>query len=180
MATQGSSYRVRFGWDPRSAAAVAVCVLFAAAAALPAPSAVLRVALLTLFGGGALVLAADAFSRKEALRVDAWGIVLGGGPLRYRATTRKVPWAGIEAVVLFEQQLPYRRRMLHVGLACRTGAPVGRAAGAVLGVLTAQVPPEVAARSAAVNGRRLDERRPERAVGDVAPPGVEPTDARRR
>ncbi|MEV0251418.1 hypothetical protein AB0H76_32830 [Nocardia sp. NPDC050712] len=78
--------------------------LFVAAAILvPGMSPVLRIATLLLFGGGGLLLVAVALSRKVALRVDQAGITLGGQPLRYESGTLRIPWAEVQAVVLWRQ-----------------------------------------------------------------------------
>ena len=86
-------------------------------------SLVLRVVTLVFFGGALLVLIATTASRQVALRVDASGVLLGGSPARYRATTRLIPWADISEIVLWRQPLPHGRRMLYVGVSRRPGAP---------------------------------------------------------
>lgn len=86
-------------------------------------SLVLRVVALVFFGGALLVFIATTASRQVALRVDASGVLLGGSPARYRATTRLIPWGDISEIVLWRQPLPHGRRMLYVGVSRCPGAP---------------------------------------------------------
>lgn len=69
----------------------------------PRPIAVLVTA---VFGSFAVISVASALSRKVALRVDAAGVTLGGGPFRYEATTRFHPWDSIAAITLWKRYFP--------------------------------------------------------------------------
>lgn len=165
------AYEARYGWDPKTTAIIVVSLLFAAALFLPGMPLIARIAGWPLFGGGALLMAYGSLSRKVAFRVDETGVLLGGSPARYRATTAHIPWADITDVVLWRQQagttsVPY------IGVVRREGAPAlpgdGPVAHAVLAHLV-PVPPGVAVSSRARNGWRLDERRLSAAVAHFAP-----------
>jgi hypothetical protein len=117
-------------------------------------------------------MAVGPLTRKVALRVDETGVLLGGSPLRYRATTAHVPWEHIEAVALWSQPVP-SSEIPYVGLVRHDGAPPlpgpqGRMARAVGNALT-PVPFEVLMASRAVNGWRLDPARLTTAVTHFAP-----------
>ncbi|GAB3119636.1 hypothetical protein GCM10027160_34060 [Streptomyces calidiresistens] len=177
------AYEERFGWDRRTLGTVALCAVFVGLASLPGMPVVMRVLVYALFGVGGLVMVFVAFSRKVALRVDERGVLLGGSPLRYSATTARVRWNTIEAVVLWEQRLRHTR-MLYVGLARLPGSPPlpGPGRGLDPPIVGARsvghVPPEVLAASVCVNGWRLDEARLAAAVARFAPPGVRVIDTR--
>ncbi|MFJ5772746.1 hypothetical protein [Streptomyces sp. NPDC093094] len=165
-------YEARFGFDRRTSLVVLICAVFTACAFLPDMPPGIRIASLVLFGGGGLVMAAGALTRRVALRVDASGVLLGGSPLRYRATTAHVPWKDIEAVALWSQSVPHSS-IPYVGLVRHEGAPPlpgpqGRTARAVGGALV-PVPFEVLMASRAVNGWRLDTPRLAAAVTHFAP-----------
>ncbi|CAL9587437.1 hypothetical protein [Streptomyces sp. enrichment culture] len=165
-------YEARFGFDRRTCTVLLVCAAFCAGALLPGMPTAARIAVLALFGGGGLVLAVGPLTRKAALRVDETGVLLGGSPLRYRATTAHVPWGHIEAVALWSQQLP-AGEMPYIGLVRHEGAPPlpgprGRMAQAIGDALT-PVPFEVLMASRAVNGWRLDTARLTAAVTHFAP-----------
>ncbi|MEV0246784.1 hypothetical protein AB0H76_09370 [Nocardia sp. NPDC050712] len=78
-------------------------VLAACMIVWPPDSVVLSAAGLTLFIGGGLLGLVNALSRKVALRVDRSGITIGGAPVRYQTSTRRIPWADAESVVLWKQ-----------------------------------------------------------------------------
>jgi hypothetical protein len=110
--TKSPVYEARYGWDRRTVGVVAVSVFFTAVLLLPDIPLFARILGIPLFAGGAVVMSAAALSRKAALRVDGTGVLLGGSPPRYAATTAHVPWADITAVVLWAQDtaggaLPY-------------------------------------------------------------------------
>ncbi|MEU2786892.1 MULTISPECIES: hypothetical protein [Streptomyces] len=164
-------YEARYGWDRRTVGILALCAVFTAALLLPDMPLFARILGLPLFGGGGLFMAFVAMSRKVAFRVDGTGVLLGGSPARYGATTAHVPWSDITGFVFWRQRtgsasLPY------VGVTRREGAPPlpgeGRTAHAVLRHLV-PVPPEVAMSSRAVNGWRLDRDRFAAAVAHFAP-----------
>ncbi|MER7465330.1 hypothetical protein [Streptomyces sp. NPDC097981] len=164
-------YEARYGWDPKTTAVVALSAVFTAALLLPDIPPLARVLGLPLFGAGGLFMAYVAFSHKVAFRVDETGVLLGGSPARYRATSAHVPWSDITAFVLWRQNaggtsLPY------VGVTRRDGAPPlpgdGPKARAVLGALV-PVPAEVAVASRAVTGWRFDKKRLIAAAAHFAP-----------
>ncbi|MGW2559112.1 hypothetical protein ACWCXB_07660 [Streptomyces sp. NPDC001514] len=168
-------YEARYGFDRRTVAVLAVSALFCAAALIPGAdfSWRLQIATLVLFGGGGLLMTAGALTRKVAFRVDESGVLLGGSPLRYRATTVHVPWEDITAVVLWQQRVPHAT-IPWIGVARPEGAPPlpgpgqGRFARAVGGAL-APVPVDLLMASRAVNGWRLDKGRLAAAVAHFAP-----------
>ncbi|GAB7106686.1 hypothetical protein JCM4814A_50000 [Streptomyces phaeofaciens JCM 4814] len=172
MATGSSpEYEARYGWDRRTVGVVAVSAVFTVALLLPGIPLLARILGLPLFGAGGLFMAYVALSRKVAFRVDETGVLLGGSPARYAATTGHVPWADITGVVLWRQEagdasLPY------VGVTRREGAPAlpgdGPTARAVVAHLV-PVPADVAMASRAVTGWRLDRNRLVAAVAHFAP-----------
>ncbi|MFG2598021.1 hypothetical protein [Streptomyces sp. NPDC048462] len=165
------TYQARYGWDRRTAGTVAFAAVFTAVLLLPGVPLLGRLLGLPLFGLGGLFMAYTALSRKVAFRVDETGVLLGGSPARYRATTNHVPWADITGVVLWSQtvggaSLPY------VGLARRKGAPPlfgdGPTARAVVGAFV-PVSADVVMASRAAQGWRLDRERLAAAVAHFAP-----------
>lgn len=171
-----TEYVARYGWNRRSLGVLAGCAGFCAAVLLvpDMPTALMAVTL-GFFGSGALFTVIVASSRKVAFRVDETGVLLGGTPLRYTATTAHVPWEDIEALVLWRQRLPHHQTMPYVGLARREGAPVlpgpgqGPKARALAGFVAPDVPLDVLMASRAVNGWRLDKERLTAAVTAFAP-----------
>ena len=118
------SYEERYRWTRTAGLALAGCVaamlLGILVAGMPV---VLRIALAAVGAWGALFSIAVPVSRKVALRVDARGVTLGGGPFRYEATTRVFPWEEIERVVLWSRLLPFNARVRYVSVERRAGAP---------------------------------------------------------
>jgi hypothetical protein len=173
---EGPVYEAHHGFDRRTLGLLALAVVFTAILAMPGtgtpPAA--RIAGGVFFGGGGLLMAANALTRKVALRVDGTGVLLGGTPLRHRATTVHVPWEDITAVVLWEQRVSHGHRLPWIGVARREGAPPlpgpgqGPMARAVAGALV-PVPFELLMASRQVNGWRLDRRRLTAAVEHHAP-----------
>lgn len=164
-------YQARYGWDRKTAGLVALSVVFTAILLLPDTPLIARILGLPLFGGGGLFLAFAASSRKVALRVDETGVLLGGSPARYAATTDHVPWGDITGVVLWRQAVS-GASLSHVGVSRREGAPPLRGGGprarAAVRFLV-PVPVEVALASRGVNGWRLDKDRLVTAVAHFAP-----------
>ncbi|MER7759214.1 hypothetical protein [Streptomyces sp. NPDC097619] len=168
----GPVYEARYGWDLRTVGVVAICAVFTVALLLLDTIPLFaRVIGLPLFGGGGVLMAYSALSRRVAFRVDAVGVLLGGSPARYAATSALVPWADVTGLVLWRQdavgaKLPY------VGVTRRPGSPAlpgdGPKARAVLAALV-PVSADVAMSSRAVSGWRLDERRLAAAVEHFAP-----------
>ncbi|MGW7362343.1 hypothetical protein ACWGI8_02705 [Streptomyces sp. NPDC054841] len=168
-------YEARYGFDRRTVAVLGGSALFCACLLIPGVgfSWGQRIAVVVLFGGGGLLMAAGALTRKVAFRVDESGVLLGGSPLRYRATTVHVPWEDITAVVLWQQHVQHAT-IPWIGVARPEGAPPlpgpgqGRLARAVGGAL-APVPVDLLLASRAVNGWRLDKGRLGAAVAHFAP-----------
>jgi hypothetical protein len=100
-------YEERFRWTRGAGTALAVCsvslLLGVVATSLP-----LRVFLFAFGGCGAFFSVFVPLSRRVALRVDASGITLGGYAVRYKATTRVVPWPEVQRVFLFKRQTGVR------------------------------------------------------------------------
>ncbi|MFE7748550.1 hypothetical protein [Streptomyces sp. NPDC057428] len=173
-------YEARYGVDRRSLGVLAGSALFTVFLALADFTLVQRVLGLVLFGGGGVFFAFTTVSRKVAFRVDGTGVLLGGSPARYQATTAHVPWEDITAVVLWRQHsaagIPW------VGVARRPeagplpGPGQGRAARATMRALAPEVPADVALASRAVSGWRLDRDALSAAVAHFAP-GVQVVDA---
>ncbi|MFC8533248.1 hypothetical protein ACFUJY_04735 [Streptomyces sp. NPDC057249] len=169
-------YEERYGWTRMTvgigAGSVALAVLLLVLD-VPAP---VRWAGVVVFGGAALLTAFECLGRRPAFRVDADGVLLGGAPVRYRATTARVPWADVAAVVVWRQSFP-GRAMPWVGAVVRPDAvpPAGPGRGALsrpelrdrVPGLPEGVVPVVMCR--AVNGWTLDRPALVSAVGAFAP-----------
>jgi hypothetical protein len=129
---------------------------------------------LALFGGAGVIMLVGMASRKVALRVDEKGVLLGGSPMRYRATTAFVPWVEITTVVLWTQAVGFNS-LAYVGVERQPGLPPlpgpgnGRAGRAITGTLAGQVPHELVMASRGVNGWRLDREALAKAVAANAP-----------
>ncbi|MGY0070607.1 hypothetical protein ACWZEH_28280 [Streptomyces sp. QTS137] len=169
--TASPVYRARYGWDLRATGVVAVCAVFTALLLFSGIPLYVRVPGLPLFGVGGLFITYVALSGKVAFRVDETGVLLGGSPARYRATTAHVPWGDITGVVLWRQTAG-RSSVPCVGVTRREGAPAlsgdGPGARAVLEHLV-PVLADVATASRAVTGWRLDRDRLRAAVAHFAP-----------
>ncbi|MFJ6567929.1 hypothetical protein ACIQNU_10925 [Streptomyces sp. NPDC091292] len=174
------AYEARYGWDRRTTGIVVVCAVFTACLVPPVAPLALRIVGLLLFGGGGLFMAYAAFSRKVAFRIDANGVLLGGNPVRYKATTAQVPWSDIQAVVCWRQHtaasIPYVGLALRADAAPVPGAARGSVARATLRALVPHLPADVVALSRPVSGWRLDRDRLAAAMAGFAP-GVPLTDA---
>ncbi|MDX2702746.1 hypothetical protein PV350_07760 [Streptomyces sp. PA03-6a] len=170
------AYEARYGFDRRTVAVLLAAVVFTSVLVMPGTGAppAMRIAGGVLFGGGGLLIAANSLTRKVALRVDATGVLLGGTPLRHRATTVHVPWEDVTAVVLWKQPVPHGHRLPWIGVTRREGAPPlpgagqGALARAAAGAL-APVPFDLLMASRQVNGWRLDRRRLAAALEHFAP-----------
>jgi hypothetical protein len=96
-------YEERYHWTRTSISALTICcVLVLCGVVAPLPL-LLRVAIIAACGYGALASVIVPASRKVALRIDANGITLGGGPMRYKATTRVVQWHEVQRVFLWRR-----------------------------------------------------------------------------
>ncbi|MFE9883167.1 hypothetical protein [Streptomyces sp. NPDC005784] len=164
-------YEARYGWDPKTIRVAVFSIIFTAALLLPGMPLLARILGLPLFGAGGLFMAFVAMSRKVAFRVDETGVLLGGSPARYKATTAHVPWEDITGFVLWRQviataSLPY------VGVTRREGAPAlpgdGPKSRAVLEIL-APVPPDTVMSSRAVTGWHFDKGQLIAAIAHFAP-----------
>ncbi|MFC7241551.1 hypothetical protein ACFQO7_03560 [Catellatospora aurea] len=182
--TPSDVYEERYGPDPKTILVIAVCFLFTAAALLVPLDALTRILTLALFGVGGVVMLVGTFSRKVALRVDGNGITLGGSPLRYAATTVHVPWAEVEAVVLWRQQLaqnlPYLGVLRPHDAPPLHGTPTSPAGKLMAGfgyAVSGAPDLRLIATARAVNGWRLDLDRLTAAVRHHAP-GVAVRDLR--
>ncbi|MEU7827055.1 hypothetical protein [Catellatospora sp. NPDC049133] len=182
--TSTDVYEERYRPVPKTILVIAVCFLFTAAALLVPLDAFTRILTLALFGVGGVVMLVATFSRKVALRVDATGITLGGSPLRYAATTAHVPWAEVEAVVLWRQplaqNLPYIGVLRPHDAPPLPGTPTGPAGKLMAGfgyAVSGAPDPRLLAAGRAINGWRLDLDRLTAAVRHHAP-GVPVRDLR--
>jgi hypothetical protein len=171
VAETSGEYVERFGLSWRVALRIGLCVVFVVVAlAVPMPIA-LRVCGVVLFGAGALVFARIATIREVALRVDASGVTLGGYPLRYAATTEHLPWADIEAIVLWRQQVR-TATLRYVGVQRGPLAPPPRGSrlgDSISSNLVSHVPPELVRSSRLVVGWRLDQHRLVEAAARFSP-----------
>lgn len=104
MPHEAPVYEERYRWTRNSAIALAVCSVALLLGIAPTVSLLMRVVLVPIGGAGAFLCVIVPTSRKVALRVDADGITLGGNPLRYKATTRVVPWHEVEGVFLWRRE----------------------------------------------------------------------------
>lgn len=98
-------YEERYHWTRTSVSALAGCSFFVLFGILipqiPLP---LRVVIIACSGCGAFLSVIVPACRKVALRIDANGITLGGSSfLRYKATTRVVPWHEVQRVLLWRR-----------------------------------------------------------------------------
>jgi hypothetical protein len=102
-------YEERYRWTRTSVTALVLCSAFVLAAiAVTQMPLLLRVPVIACFGCGALFSVFVPLSRKIALRVDASGLTLGGNPLRYKSTTRVVPWHEVQRVFLWRRRAGVR------------------------------------------------------------------------
>lgn len=96
-------YEERYHWTQTSALALAGCSVLVLIGVMAPGQLPLRVVLIALGGCGAFSSVIVPASRKVALRIDANGITLGGIPLRYKATTRVIPWHEVQRVFLWRR-----------------------------------------------------------------------------
>ncbi|MFD9004082.1 hypothetical protein ACFV0T_24480 [Streptomyces sp. NPDC059582] len=164
-------YEARYGWDLKTTGVVAVCAGFTAVLLFSDTPPLMQALGLLLFGGGGVFMAFMALSRKVAFRVDETGVLLGGSPARYAATTAHVPWQDVTALVLWRQTVR-SASVPYVGVSRREDAPAlpgdGPKRRAVLERMV-PVPADVAIASRAVTGWRLDQDRLATAVAHFAP-----------
>jgi hypothetical protein len=97
-------YEERYRWTRTSVTALALCSAFVLVAiAVPQMPLPLRVLIIACCGCGAFLSVIVPASRKVAFRADASGLTLGGNPLRYKATTRAIPWHQVQRVFLWRR-----------------------------------------------------------------------------
>ena len=97
-------YEERYRWTRTSSTALIGCsMLMLIFIVLPQPHHLPRAPFIALCACGAFLAVFVPLSRKVALRVDASGLTLGGNPLRYKATTRVVPWHEVQRVFLWRR-----------------------------------------------------------------------------
>jgi hypothetical protein len=127
-----AAYEERYRFTPTVAWALIGCLAFVLIGILTPMPLVLQVLVIGFFGWGAINSITYAASRKVAFRVDHAGVTLGGGPYRYKATTRFFRWADIEKIVLWERMFPVTIArwtlfsfgpLRYVGIERRPGAP---------------------------------------------------------
>ncbi|MFC5958201.1 hypothetical protein ACFP51_28210 [Streptomyces pratens] len=164
-------YEARYGWDRRTRGLVAASAVFTAVLLLPETPLLTQLLGVPLSGGGGLFMAYAASSGKVAFRVDETGVLLGGNPARYRATTTHVPWDDITGFVLWHQAMG-GPSLPCIGVTRRKGAPSLpgefpklRAALKYL----VPVPGDGAMASRVVTGWRFDKARLVAAVAHFAP-----------
>ncbi|GAA4848279.1 hypothetical protein [Kitasatospora terrestris] len=162
-----SVYEARYGWDTRNAVLVAGSLLLTAGLFLFDPSEPvdvkgfqvaaiwIQIPGFLLFGGGAAVLCFNASSKKVALRVDSAGILLGGSPMRYAATTVLVPWSDTAGVQLWVQHVGLQK-LPYVGVHRHPGLPPLPGGTSRLGAAAAGRPAALVGASRQVGGWRLD------------------------
>lgn len=96
-------YEERYHWTRTSTTALMICGMCVLFAVLLPMQLTLRVPIVAFGGSGAFLTVIVPASRKIALRIDASGITLGGNPLRYKATTRVIPWDEVQRVFLWRR-----------------------------------------------------------------------------
>ncbi|MFA1544519.1 hypothetical protein [Actinomadura monticuli] len=167
----GEVYEVRYGPTLKNTVLMISSLVLALGCLLPEVPLHIRVPGILLFGTGVVIFLAMTFSRQVAFRVDAEGILVAGGPFRYRASLLSVPWTDVKAVVLWRQHaaqnIPYVGVLRHEDRPA--DKPVGKAGRLLYGAVAGHVPAEVAKASRQVNGWRLDRDRLAAAVAHFAP-----------
>jgi hypothetical protein len=133
---------------------------------------------IVFFGGGGLSMLVGALRRRVALRVDQDGVTLGRPPglmthhgLWWRTPRVTVPWADIDAVVLFSLDTPKTGPLSFIGLRLRPGAAHPRREPRRLGIwrrlniwMGQARPPEDVALYRQIFGWQVNKRRLRRAV----------------
>ncbi|MEZ0068263.1 hypothetical protein ABIA32_004287 [Streptacidiphilus sp. MAP12-20] len=174
------AYEAGFGWNGRQVVSLVsglFLLLVGVVLALGAPTTTSRFfgVICVLFALFLLTIQSIiGFSRKTAIRIDEMGVLLGGSPLRYAATTAFVPWSDVVAVELWIQQVGLWRKIHYVGLHRVPGAPplngaqTNRAALAVAKSLT-EKSAELIGASRATVGWKFDAREMLSTVQRLAP-----------
>jgi hypothetical protein len=111
------TYETLHGLGGRTGPALLLCLLFVIGVLVAKVPVAVLIAVLVVFGGSGTALLVHGVSGRIALRVDASGVTLGGTPLRYQSTTRFVPWADIERIVLWQRRQPRGGPLVYIGLA---------------------------------------------------------------
>ncbi|MCX4094626.1 hypothetical protein [Nocardia sp. alder85J] len=170
-------YEQRYRFDPKTVLLLVFAGAIVAGALLaPHLSISARTGLVLFFGAGGLLGLVTSLSRRVALRVDADGITFGGTLLRYRASTRRFPWADVEAVVLWRQQtaagVPWIGILRHRYAPPLPGALTGAGGRGLTTAFTALIgaPDERLLECAkGIDGWSLDTARLATVLGSVAP-----------
>jgi hypothetical protein len=170
------AYVARFGWTPRDLILFPACILFIVVGAVMVRDGQTATgAAGCLLGGAYIVGSVSAWcSRRVAVAVTAEGITLGQLPPWPASHTAQVPWADIEALVLWRQGR-WWRSVRYVGLVRRAGAPpmAGSARSATLrrlnSVASGGLPEGLVADSRPISFWRLDKRRFTAAVEHFRP-----------
>ena len=103
MLRESLVYEERYHWTRNSTTALMICGMLVLFGVLLPMRLTLRVPIVGIAGCGAFLSVIVPASRKVALRIDASGITLGGNPLRYKATTRVIPWHEVQRVFLWRR-----------------------------------------------------------------------------
>jgi hypothetical protein len=122
VADDPDAYETLHGLGGRTVPALLLCLAFVIGALVAKVPVGVLIAVLVVFGGSGTALLVHGVSGRIALRVDASGVTLGGTPLRYKATTRFVPWSDIERIVLWRRWLPRGGSITYIALAGRADA----------------------------------------------------------
>jgi hypothetical protein len=168
------TYETHHGLGGRTGPGLLLCLVFvigAFAARLPAGA---LIAVLLVFGGAGTMLLVNGLSGRIALRVDASGITLGGTPLRYKSTTRFVPWSDIERIVVWQRWQPRGGPLVYIGLAgpadaLQADGRVARLAARANALAAPPVPGRTYLGLRAVTGWHLDVDRLAAATAHYAP-----------
>lgn len=174
---RSAEYLATQGWNRKFLFFVVAFAGFAIVAyTVRSQSLIVSILLMGLFGGGAILFLAIMIRGNLALRIDSEGVTLGSSPLRREVPGRTVPWADIQAIVLFEQITygPGRNNLSYVGIERRPGLeplPGGPGARALRTsqALIPGIPRDVLATSVPVNGWSLDKGSLTRAIELNAP-----------
>jgi hypothetical protein len=107
MADGTAAYDERYQWTATTSYLLLGCLAFIVPMVLLRPPLILEILVVGMFGWMAVYTVATVFSFRVAFRVDERGVTFGGGPFRYRSSTRFFPWDDIEAIVLWKRYVPF-------------------------------------------------------------------------
>ncbi|MFC3499525.1 hypothetical protein ACFOOK_00730 [Micromonospora krabiensis] len=175
LVAPGEAYEARFGLTRRDLLMLPTGVVAVAVGVLVFRDEPVAGVGAAVFGGALLLLRLiTVLSRRVALRVDAAGITLGQVPPWPSSHTAVVPWADIEAVVLWTQQvglstIPYVGVQRRPGLAPLPGSARSRGLRRINQAVVPYVPPAVLADSRPATFWRLHRPSLEATVRHFAP-----------